>query len=164
MRNVGAAIVTGLLVTSCEMRAPNRPIPAALIVLPDAEDTQTSDIYDGQVSYRLNQPYPGERSIEEFRRRLVEQGWHRRERDLLNPEKTFATTARWRTVQTANGDLIAWSEQWENDDGDVVIYGFQYMVPAGGKPDPKIPMEVLISYFRAETVKALEGEVRERQK
>jgi hypothetical protein len=159
---VSAAILTGLLVTACDMRAPVRTIPAAIIVLPDAEDTKTSDNYDGQVSYRLKQPHPGERSIEEVRRRLIEQGWHRRERDVLNPENTFATTARWRTLETANGDVIAWSEQWENDDGDVVIYGFKYTVSAGEKPDARIPMEVLITHFRAETVKALEGEARQR--
>src|SRR5688500_4446072 len=111
------------------MRAPVGTIPIALIVLPGAEDTQISDIYDGQDSYKLKQPYPVKRSIEEFRRRLTEQGWHRRERDVLNPGNTFATTARGRTVQTENGDVIAWSEQWENANGDVVIYGFKYTVP-----------------------------------
>jgi hypothetical protein len=163
---VTAAMVTGALAASCDVRAPIRTIPTALIVLPEAEDTQISDIYDGQVSYTLKAPFPGERSIEEFRRRLVEQGWHRRERDILNPGNTFATTARWRTVKIEDHDVIAWSEQWENANGDVVVYGFKYAVPAGASAnsDPKVPMQVLISYFRADTVKALESEAGERQK
>jgi hypothetical protein len=159
-----AAVVTGVLAASCDVPAPFRTMPTAVIVLPDAEGTKISDTYDGQVSYKLKQPHPGESIIEEVRRRLSAQGWHRREHDILNPANTFGTTARWRTVQTADGDVIAWSEQWENADGDVVMYGFKYSVPPGSHPDRNVPMEVLISYFRADTVKALESEARETQK
>ena len=153
-----AVLALGIAVTGCNGRRPIRTLPSALVVLADARDIKTSDVYDGQVGYRVPEPYPGQRTIDEIRRRLVELGWHPRERDLLNPANTFAVTARWRTLQTATGDLIGWSEHWEDSEGDVVMYGFKYYAPAGQDPSSNSPMKVLVTHFRASTVRELERE------
>jgi hypothetical protein len=57
--------------------------------------------------------------------------------------------------------VAVWSEQWENGAGDTVWYGFRYW--GNSKNDPRGPMDVIVSYFRSETVKALQQEV-QRQK
>src|SRR6266542_1288052 len=137
----------------------------SMIVLPGAQDLRRADIYDGQITYKLAEPYPGERTITEIRRRLTQLGWRPRERDLLNSTLSYDITARWRRVQVENGDLIGWSEQWENNAGDVVIYGFSYAVPvSGAEPEPSVPMEVIVSYFGVDTVRALEREATVKRK
>lgn len=157
--NLAAAAATGAALSSCAARQQPAGENPAIIVLSGAQELQSAESYDGQVGYKLRDPYPGQRTIEEVRRRLKEQGWQPRDRDLLNPTLTRKITARWRQLQTADGDVLAWSEQWENDDGDIVMYGFSYAVSAGGRdPARDIPMEVLISYFRAEAAKRLKRE------
>jgi hypothetical protein len=70
-----------------------------MIVLPNAHDVQTADIDDGQITYKLQVPYPGEESIKEIRRRLTAMKWRPRDRDFLNPTLSYAITARWRRLQ-----------------------------------------------------------------
>jgi hypothetical protein len=132
-----------------------------MIVLPNAQDVQTADIYDGQITYNLHEPYPGEDSINEIRRRLTNMKWRPRDRDFLNPTLSYAITAKWRRLQVEKGDLLGWSEQWENAAGDVVFYGFSYAVAvSGADPPPTAPMEVICSHFLAGTVAAIERENR----
>ena len=65
---------------------------------------------------------------------------------------------KWGQIQMDGRDVSAWSEQWENGAGDVVWYGLRYFGSA--KDNPHGPMDVLVSYFRADTVKAMEDGVK----
>jgi hypothetical protein len=153
-RSVGIAVCVAL--SSCQARDSIRPLPSGMIVLPRAQDV--TDLYQGQVRYKLRDPYPGTRSIDDVHRRLKEQGWRRRNRDFLNPDLTVDITARWRgPIRSDEGDFLVWSEQWENPVGDVVAYGFTYAV-VGANPDPNTPLEVFIAYFDEETVRRKERE------
>lgn len=157
--NVAAVTATVAALSSCAAHQQPPSGNPAIIVLPGAQEVQWGGAYDGHVAYRLRDAYPGRRSMEEVRSRLRAQGWHPRARDLLNPTLTYAITARWRPLQIADGGVLAWSEQWQNGAGDVVIYGFKYSVSTSGHdPAPDTPMEVHIYYLRAETAKSLERE------
>jgi hypothetical protein len=52
-----------------------------------------------------------------------------------------------------------WAEQWENGAGDIVSYGLRYLGDA--KDNPRGPLNVLVSLFRAETVKVSQRELRQ---
>ena len=154
------AIVLAGGAASCQARQLPTTANPALIVLPGAQDVRTADIYDGQVTYKLHVPYPGEDSINEIRRRLTAMKWRPRDRDLLNPSLSYATTARWRRVEVEKGDLVGWSENWENAAGDVVSYGFSYVAASGADPAATTPMEIIGSRFLASAVAAIEHEQR----
>lgn len=158
IRITAVAAMFGALSSCAVHQHPSGENPA-IIVLPGAQDVQWFDAYDGHVVYNLRDAYPGRLSIEEIRSRLRDQGWQPRDRDLLNPTLTYAISARWRPLQLADGGVLAWSEQWRNSTGDVVMYGFKYAVSASGQdPAPDTPMGVHVYYFRAETAKSLESE------
>lgn len=68
-------------------------------------------------------------------------------------------TARWRPLQTGGAGALAWSEQWQNGAGDVVMYGFNYAVSTSGHdPAPDTPLAVHVYYLRAETARLVEEE------
>lgn len=155
-RHLGTAATMSLALASSQA---DRPAPGgnpAMVVLPGAQHVRTADAYDGQLGYRLPEPYPGRNAIQEVRRRLRDQGWRPRERDFLNPTLTYAITTNWREAEMPEGYILAWSEQWENARGDVVMYGFSYPAPgSGAEPASTVPMDVLISYFGADRVKSV---------
>ena len=130
----------------------------AVLVLPNATNVRWADIYDGQVSYTVAELYPAERAITQIQTRLRHLGWHPRHHDFLNPGGSSATKAQWSETEIAGKSVIAWSQQWENDSGDVVWYGLRYWRTT--KDDTPGVLDVIVSYFTAETVKAIEAEMR----
>jgi hypothetical protein len=159
-RSLALAIVLAGASASCQARQVPATANPALIVLPGAQDVRTADIYDGQVTYKLHVPYPGEDSINEIRRRLTALEWRPRDRDLLNPTLSYAVTTKWRRMQVEKGDLLGWSENWENAAGDVVLCGFSYIAESFADPAATTPMEVICSRFVASSVAAIEHEQR----
>lgn len=157
----GTVLVGALAAFSCATGGVRTPPNPAVIALPDASHVQWSDIYDGQVRYKVSEPYPGQRSISELHKRLQELGWVPRKVDWLNPGGSSATRAEWGDTDFGGRAVTSWAEQWENVTGDIVEYGFQYF--GSSKNSPRGPMDVLVSYFRAETVKAMQEDLR-RQK
>ena len=85
-------------------------------------------------------------------------GWRPRKVDLLNPQGSSATRAEWIETQIEGRIVVAWSQQWENDAGDVVLYGLQYW--SKSKDDVPATLDVLVSYFNKDTVAAIESAMR----
>jgi hypothetical protein len=150
-----------LFAFSCATAGVRTPPNLAVIVLTDAKDVHWSDIYDGQVGYKVSEPYPGQRSISEVHKRLQELGWVPRKVDFLNPAGSSATKAERGDTEAEGRVVSVWAEQWESSAGDIVEYGFRYW--GDSKSDSHGPMDVVVSYFRAETVKAVQEDLR-RQK
>jgi len=157
LKLVGLVWIVTLSACSSARVVPPVPDPA-VIVLSHAKDVRSFDIYDGQVSYRIEQPYPAEQALSEIHQRLNALGWHRRERDFLNPGGSSATAGKWGETRAEGRDVAAWSEQWGNGAGDVVWYGLRYGGDA--KDHPHGPLDVSVSLLRAETVKAIQKETR----
>lgn len=150
-------ILAAVLLSSCQATQGSLSQRAAMIVLPNATDVKSAEQFDGQITYRVAEPYPAKRAIADINQQLRGMGWRPRERDLLNPDSSYSMTARWRAVATNDGRIWGWSEQWENDRGDVVAYSFSYSTTSvDGPPDSKVPMEVLVAYFKSPRVKELE--------
>jgi hypothetical protein len=122
LKVVGLVWIVALSACSSATVIPRIPDPA-VIVLSNAKDVRSFDIDDGQVSYRVEQPYPAEQAISEIHQRLNALGWHRRERDFLNPGGSSATAGKWGETQVEGRDVAVWAEQWENGGGDIVSYG-----------------------------------------
>jgi hypothetical protein len=147
--------VGAVLFSACGAAKSPSAVNPAVIVLPDARGVRWADIYDGQVSYQVQESYPAPKVIAELRQRLRELGWHPRTVDILNPSGSSATAGKWGHVVIEGRTVAAWSEQWENAAGDVVWYGLRYMGKA--KDDLQGPLDIIVSFFRASTVKALKS-------
>jgi hypothetical protein len=115
-----------LAVVACSTAGPTLRDRPAIIVLPGATNVRVADIYDGQVSYRLREPYPADGAIRKMQTRLRQLGWRPRQRDFLNPQGSSATRGEWTELEIEARWVRAWSQQWENDSGDVVQYGLIY--------------------------------------
>lgn len=83
--NVAVLAATVCAISSCAARQEPPGGNPAIIVLRGAEEVEWAEVYDGHVTYKLRDTYPGRRTIEEIRSRLRDQGWQPRDRDLLNP-------------------------------------------------------------------------------
>jgi hypothetical protein len=127
-----------------------------MISLPTSEGAKVGTSYDGTLEYSIQVPYPGDASIQQIRSVLRARGWRQREFEFLNGSP-FEVTARWRDVDSTEGTLTVWYEQWENAVGDVVSYRYTYR-RATGEELPGGPLRVSITHFRKETVQALEQE------
>jgi hypothetical protein len=77
LKLVGLLWIATLSACSPATVIPRVPDPA-VIVLSHAKDVRSFDIYNGQVSYRIEQPYPAEQALSEIHQRLNALGWHRR--------------------------------------------------------------------------------------
>lgn len=133
----------------------------AIIVLPNATNVRWGEIYDGQVTYNVREAYPAERTITQIQTRLRQLGWRPSQRDFLNPQGSTATRAEWTEAEIEGKHAIAWSQQWESNSGDTVSYGLAYW----SKTKDAIPdiLDVGVSYFTSETVKAIEAEMRRKK-
>lgn len=133
----------------------------AIIILPDATNVRWADIYDGQVTYSVSEPYPANRAIREIQTKLQQLGWRPRKRDLLNPAGSSGTRAEWIETDIEGKPAIAWSQQWEHDMGDVVWYGLRYW--SKSKNDVATTLDILVSYFSKDTVTAIESDIRRKK-
>jgi TonB C terminal len=131
------------------------PDDAAIVVPAGAQNVRYAEIYDGQVTYELSESYPAQKTIEHVHATLKRLGWRLRERDFLNPSIQIVQTATWREVKIRDQVVTVWSEQWENSDGDVVWYGYDYSPLNGQNSDPRGPLRVIVSHFRAPLVRAM---------
>ena len=157
VRLVGTLCISGVALSACGAAKTPSAMNPAVIVLPDARGVRWADMYDGQVSYQVRQSYPAQEVISGLRQRLRELGWHPRTVDFLNPSGSSATAGKWGQVVVEGRDVAAWAEQWENGVGDVVQYGLRYMGTV--RDDPQGPLDISISFFRADTVKAIKSTI-----
>lgn len=113
-------------------------------------------MYDGQVTYKVRDEYPAVHSIDDIQRRMTALGWKIRERDFLNPGGSSATKAEWTETRQIEGtEVTSWSQQWESPVGDVAWFGLQYSQQVEGHPSG--PLQVIVSYFKSETVEAVQS-------
>jgi hypothetical protein len=114
----------------------------ALIQLPGAEDV-SYDVYKGRerLMYSLTAEYPATEILDEIRSRLRTQGWKPLEDNYFMTGVPTSHVTGWEqceetgTEQDVQVMVHAWSADWINAQGDVVLYGLKYSYPKDGQVD-----------------------------
>lgn len=135
---------------------PVRPenFPEVLIAPQEAESPnyvtpKTPGIY--VLSYFVNEIYPGANTRRRISQHLVSHGFRRLAYNLLNPH--FSSQERWTIDDKVRPDKTKshWlSEEWINDQNEVVSAILVYRFPVGGGPDPN-ELYVDISFFEKDS-------------
>jgi TonB family protein len=135
----------------------------AIIVPAEARNVHWADIYDGQVTYELSEPFPAPSTIERVRTTLQRLGWKMREYDFLNPTHSVAKMANWREAEIDGRVVTTWSGQWENVNSDVLVYGLSFRSAPGrtfdDQQEPTGPLYVTVTYLGAQLVRGLAEEM-----
>src|SRR6185436_10829745 len=71
----GLAFVGAVGMSACAPAHHSPRANPALIVLSQATEVRWSDMYDGQVTYKISEGYPAHRSITDIQTRLGRLGW-----------------------------------------------------------------------------------------
>jgi hypothetical protein len=105
------------------------------------------------VTYTVKRKYPAIDVIDEISSRLKKLGWRPLKDDWLNPGSPTSHVTGWTefvdaTPASAPQHVDQWRAQWENDDGEIVLYNFSYYSPTAGKP-VRDPLGVTAGWYPA---------------
>jgi len=125
----------------------------ALIRLPGAQNI-SYDVYKGRerLTYSLEDDYPAEKSLDQIRSQLKAQGWKPLDDNYFMPGVATSHVTGWQTFEDTDIDsdvrviVHAWSADWTNRQGDIVLYGLKYSYPKDGQPDLS-HLQVFAVYF-----------------
>jgi hypothetical protein len=133
-------LLTLACVSPFETGKVNSPRSEALIQLPGAEHA-AFDVFKGRqrLTYFLSVQYPAEEALNVVRSRLEAMGWEELPYNYFMPSVPTSHVTGWEQFEdTVNGVpsvVHAWSADWRNGHGDVVLYGLKYTYPVDAKPD-----------------------------
>lgn len=169
------ALLASLLACSCvsttqserESESITRPqaksaSASALMVLPEATKVVPSKDYDGTVQYQLEEPYPAKNAIAFIESELKKQQWTPLSADFLNPESHTSHVTGWNGgIIVGTETVYSWMGQWQNHDGDIVLYRLSYRVPVKAL-EPAGPLYVQAVFFSSTTAEKLKNQERPR--
>jgi hypothetical protein len=150
---IALAVVSGVS-GSLQPQVPARVSSNGIVVVSGASGVATHSGYDGYVTYRVSDPYPGQATIKSIRSTLRQRGWRPRATEFVN-DLPFDVTARWRSLEMEGVQVSVWYEQWEGPAGDVASYTFTYQPGTSPSLSPRGPMSVSAMLFGRDTVKEL---------
>ncbi|MBD3293073.1 MAG: hypothetical protein GF393_09125 [Armatimonadia bacterium] len=129
----------------------------ALIQLPGAERA-SFDVFRGRqrLTYFLSVEYPAEEALSVVRSRLEAMGWEALPYNYFMPSVPTSHVTGWQQLEDVVDGVPwvvhAWSADWRNRHGDVVLYGFKYTYPVDAEPD--LSRAQVFAVFFPETVAA----------
>ena len=134
---------------------------SALMVLPEATKVVPSkDYYDGTVQYQLDEPYPAKNAIAFINTELTKQGWAPLTLDFLNPDSQTSHVTGWNGgVIVGKETVYSWMGQWQNTNGDIVLYRLSYRVPTAAV-EASGPLYVQAVFFSKATAERLKKQER----
>jgi hypothetical protein len=163
-------VATAVMAVSCR-GGPDAPVtlPPELIVVDGAKDVRPRQRPDAgiEVLYRVDQPFPATELLERVRAALPSQRWHPLMEDWLNPGRATSHQRGWGSftngLKQPNTLVHAWSAEWKDDAGNLVLYGLVYeskynpSLPSFAWPPPDNSMlEVTALWLPASTVNAMQ--------
>lgn len=134
---------------------------SALIQLTGAKDV-SYDVYKGRerLTYSIYEEYPAPKSLDQIRSRLRALGWTPLDDNYFMPGEPTSHVTGWQIFEDTgieNKERVivhAWSADWMNEQGDIVLYGLKYSYPKDGQPDLSL-LQVFAVYFPRLVAEAL---------
>ena len=132
-----------------------------LIQLSGAEKV-SCDVFKGRerLTYSLTEEYPASKSLDQIRCRLKTLGWTPLDDNYFMPGVPTSHVTGWQKFEDTeidNKDRVivhAWSADWTNEQGDIVLYGLKYSYPKDSRPDLSL-LQVFAVYFPRLVAEAL---------
>ncbi len=142
--------------------------PVELTFLPNATNIRYYELGGTfQLIYRIQADYPAGDLIAVVSAELERRKWRPLQEDYLNPGLPSGHVRGWqRFNQPAKNPpqtIHQWLANWENQDGDVMSYGFIYQYDSHGKQDLK-DMTVIAIFVPAQIAKEMRKKVIQDQK
>ncbi len=133
-------VAAGIFIGCAATMAWAEDCPEPLLRLPDAGGMVCQPFHGThQISYRLNEPYPGDKALQFIRQRLELLGWLPLAEDFLNPGLQSAHFRGWVDFDDFTTDphrtVHQWMGDWVDLDGRVLRYVLRYVYPLGGPKD-----------------------------
>jgi hypothetical protein len=152
----GWTLMASLLIATSLTQGSEGKSPASLLVYSKAEQVRYDD-KDGAwwVYYNVQTEYPAEEVLQFIRTELERQGWQPLKEDALNPGLPSSHVRGWQDYvdgrTSPKTQVHKWLAQWQNAQGDVVVYSLRYQHPKGTSPMPKT-VNVMGNYYPARIV------------
>jgi len=133
----------------------------ALIQLTGAKDI-SYDVFKGRerLTYSIPEEYPAPKSLNQIHSRLRALGWTPFDDNYFMPGEPTSHVTGWQIFEDTgieNKERVivhAWSADWMNEQGDIVLYGLKYSYPKDGQPDLSL-LQVFAVYFPRLVAEAL---------
>lgn len=127
-RTVVAAMIVSNIFVACRTLVPNPDAARAnLIIVPGARAPTFTNVNDGEVSYTVLEPYPGERMLQAINDGLRAKGWTPLKHDPFTPGRPSSHQSGWGRYQTADGQVEhQWLGSWTNAAKEIVTYSLVY--------------------------------------
>jgi hypothetical protein len=129
---LGVVAVALLAACSRQPAAPQLHVPPQIVVPAGAYDIGSRELVDGTVGvgYRLHEPFPADGLLARVRGALPAPAWQPLERDWLHPDSPSSHQRGWSDftdgTKSPSTRVHAWSAQWRDAQGNVVIYYLRY--------------------------------------
>jgi hypothetical protein len=156
------SVLLAVIISGCQTKASQDPknYSGSLIVLPGALNINYAKVNNtDQVTYNLKVAYPAPEVISQLLKKTSDMGWSPLKEDFLNPGLPTSIVRGWSDYEDAsrkpNTKVHSWQTDWQNKNGDVLIYGLKYRYPLNSQPDMS-SMNVVAIYIPvklAETMK-----------
>ncbi len=150
-----------ILISSCQTKANQDPknYSESLIVLAGATNISYAKVDNtDQVTYNLKAAYPAPEFIDQLLKKTNDMGWTPLKEDFLNPGLPTSIVRGWSDYEDAsrkpNTKVHSWQTDWQNKNGDVLIYGLKYRYPLNSQPDMS-SMNVFAIYIPAKLAETM---------
>ena len=116
-----------------------------------------------QVTYSIVAQYPASNVISEINNQLKIKGWSALEKDWLNPQIPTSHVRGWTNfideTKDPNQEVHSWNSNWENAQGDILIYVLTYSNPLKTESNMS-DLKILAIFIPEEIVKESMSQVR----
>ncbi len=130
----------------------------SLIVLSGATNINYAKVNKtDQVTYNLKADYPAAEIINQLLKKLGNMGWTPLNEDFLNPGLPTSFVRGWSDYEDIskkpNMKVHSWLSDWQNRNGDVLVYGLRYQYPINAQPDMS-SMNIVAIFIPVDVAKA----------
>ena len=150
-----------VIISSCQMTSNQDPknYSGSLIVLSGATNINYAKVNDtDQVTYNLKAAFPAPEVIDQLLKKTSDMGWTPLKEDFMNPGLPTSIVRGWSDYEDAskkpNTKVHSWQTDWQNKNGDVLIFGLKYRYPLNSQPDMS-SMNVVAIYIPAKLAETM---------
>ena len=162
MKNLSFSLaLLAVLVSGCQTKANQDPknYSESLIVLSGATNINYAKVNNtDQVTYNLRAAYPAPEVTDQLLKKTNDMGWTPLKEDFMNPGLPTSIVRGWSDYEDAsrkpNTKVYSWQTDWQNKNGDVLIYGLKYRYPLNSQPD-MLSLNVVAIYIPAKLAETM---------
>lgn len=149
------ALLLVVIIYGCQTKSSQDPkkYSESLIILSGATNIDYAKVNKtDQVTFNLKADYPAAGIIDQLLKGTSDMGWTPLKEDFLNPGLPTSIVRGWSYYEDASRKpytkVHSWQTDWQNKNGDVLIYRLRYRYPLNSQPEMS-SMSVIAIYIPA---------------